>query len=189
MRHVLAACAAATLAACASTGTPAPVGTAQTQTTAQVNIAGSATASSLGTMVNQNTGQSAAIAAAPDAVYAALVGAYETLGLPLSFKDDAQRRAGNLGFKSRRNAGKIPMRFAVDCGEDLNGPKADTYEITLSIESSVAANASSTGSDLLTVVNASGKPVTTSGAEIPCSTRGEIERSLVKAVNAKLGVK
>ena len=188
LRSLLLAPAALSLAACAS-GTSTPGGGAPAPTTAQVNVAGSGTATALGSVVNVNEGQRNTVQAAPDAAYAALIAAYETVGIPLSYKDDARRRAGNIGYKARRQAGKVPMRFAVDCGEDLSGPKADSYEITMSVESSVGAGETPGTSTLLTVVNASGKPVSFSGAEVTCTTKGEIERRLQKAVAETLGGK
>jgi hypothetical protein len=178
----------AAVVACSSTPAATP-GAAPVTQTAQVNISGTGTTSALGQMVSGNLGQSSAVEAAPDAVYAALVDAYQQLGLPLSFKDDARRRAGNIGLKARRQVGKIAMRYAVDCGEDIAGPKADSYEVTLSIESSVVAGETAGTSTLGTVVSGSGRPVTTSGADVNCSSKGEIERSLQKAVRAKLGLR
>lgn len=185
---VLAPAALVAVAACASSAAPTP-GAAPVAQTAQVNISGTATTTALGQMVSGNLGQSSAIEAAPDAVYAVLVDAYQQLGIPLSYKDDARRRAGNIGFKARRQAGKVPMRFAVDCGEDVSGPKADSYEVTLSIESSVIAGEAAGTSTLGTVVSGSGRPVSVSGADVNCSSKGEIERSLQKAVRAKLGLR
>lgn len=177
-----------TLGACASSSAATP-GAAPVAQTAQVNIAGTGTSSALGAVVSGNLGQANAVEAAPDAVYAALVDAYQQLGIPMSYKDDARRRAGNVGLKARRQVGKIAMRFAVDCGEDIAGPKADTYEVTLSIESSVIAGETAGTSTLATVVNGSGRPVSVSGADVNCSSKGEIERSLQKAVKAKLGLR
>ena len=188
LRSLIVAPAVVTLAACASGGSTTP-GAGPTPTTAQVNVAGGGTAQAIGSVVTVNEGQRNVINAAPDAAYAALISAYETVGIPLSYKDDARRRAGNIGYKARRVAGKVPMRFAVDCGEDLTGPKADTYEITMSVESVISAGESAGTSTLLTVVNASGKPVSFSGAEVNCTTRGEIERRLQKAISDKLGAR
>ncbi len=188
LRSLIVAPAVVTLAACAAGGSTTP-GAGPTPTTAQVNVAGGGSASSIGSVVNVNEGQRNVVNAAPDAAYAALISAYESIGIPLSDKDDARRRAGNIGYKTRRVAGKVPMRFAVDCGEDLTGPKADTYEITMSVESTVTPGETAGTSSLLTVVNASGKPVSFSGADVNCTTRGEIERRLQKAVTEKLGAR
>lgn len=189
MRPAYAAAAAlVALTACSSTGTATP-GSAPVAQTAQINVAGTGTSSALGQVVSSNLGQSSAVEAAPDAVFAALVDAYQQLGIPMSMKDDARRRAGNIGLKARRQVGKIPMRFAVDCGEDISGPKADSYEVTLSIESSVVAGDAAGTSTLGTVVSGSGRPVSVSGSDVNCSSKGEIERSIQKAVRAKLGLR
>ena len=190
-RHRLAAAVPLTLAltACASGGASTTTGAAPVQQTVQVNAAGTGTSTALGSVVTSSGGQSAVVTGSPDAAYAALVAAYNEIGLPLSFKDDAARRAGNIGWKGRRAVGKIALRFAVDCGEDLSGPKADTYEVTLSVESRVTAGEAAGTSLVSTTVSGAGRPVTTSGVDVNCATKGEIERALHKSVATKLAGK
>lgn len=138
------------------------------------------------TMLVGSIGQKATVAASRDAVWAKLPAAYESLGLPLSFKEDAAFRLGNDQIKARRALNGVQLRAIVDCGSDLNGEKAETYDIKLTIETGVAAVGDA--AELTTMVTGLGRSPMSGGNDVSCSTKGEIERRILRYVRVQLGL-
>ena len=138
------------------------------------------------TMMVGSTGQKTTLAASREAVWAQLPGAYESLGLPLSVKDDAHFRLGNDQIKARRQINGLQMRSILDCGSDLNGEKAESYEIKLTIETVVEAGTSPNSSDVTTTVSALGRSPNFGNNDINCSTKGELERRILRYVRTQL---
>jgi hypothetical protein len=186
MRQLMCTMLAASLIACSSTGGG---GTTTAAVPVSVVAQGTTGGSAMPGMriVDVNTGQKTTFAATRDAVWARVIAAYDTLGLPISFKDDARYSIGNDQIKARRAIRKVQLRDAVDCGSDLNGEKAETYEIRLSIQTAVAAMPDGS-SELTTTVSSVGKSPTFSNSEINCPTKGAFEREIVKFVRKGLGL-
>lgn len=136
------------------------------------------------TMMVGNTGQKLALAATRDAIWAKLPDAYESLGLPLSFKDDARFRLGNGLIKARRQLNGVQMRSIVDCGSDLNGEKAESYDIKLSVETSLLAVGETT--EITTVVSGLGRSPSVGTSDVSCGTKGEIERRIIRYLRVQL---
>ena len=78
----------------------------------------------------------------------------------------------------------MQVRAIVDCGSDLNGEKAETYDIRLTIVTSVAAVGDS--AELTTMVTALGRSPTSGGNDVPCSTKGELERRILRYIRTRL---
>jgi hypothetical protein len=174
------------LTACGSTGgasgsAPVPVTVSAQGATLASGMAGM-------TVLVGGTGQKAVVGAARDAVWAKLPGAYESLGLPLSVKDDATFRLGNDQIKARRNLNGVPMRSIVDCGSDLNGEKAETYDIRLTIETTVVQGSTADVAEVTTTVSALGRSPNFSNGDINCSTKGELEKRILRYVRTQLGL-
>jgi hypothetical protein len=140
------------------------------------------------TMMVGSAGQTARVGASREAVWAKLPGAYESLGLPLSFKDDARFRLGNDQIKARRALNGVQMRTILDCGSDLNGEKAETYDIKLTIETTVAVSASADVAEVTTMVSGLGRSPNFGNNDISCSTKGELERRILRYVRTQLGL-
>lgn len=132
------------------------------------------------------TGQTASVGASRAAVWAKLPGAYESLGLPLSVMDDAGFRLGNDQIKARRVLGGLPMRSIIDCGSDLNGEKAESYDIRLTIETSVAVGKSPDAAEVTTMVSALGRSPSFGNGDVNCSTKGELEKRILRYVRMQL---
>ncbi len=135
-------------------------------------------------MLVGSVGQKATVAASRDAVWAILPAAYESLGLPLNFKEDVGFRLGNDQIKARRALNGVQLRTIVDCGSDLNGEKAETYDIKLTIETRVAAVGNAT--ELTTLVTGLGRSPLSGGNDVSCSTKGELERRILRYLRAQL---
>lgn len=177
-------CGIAFLTACASTGGGS--GTAPLPVTASAQ-SGSGNAGMTGmTMMMGSSGQKAVVAATRDAIWAKLPGAYEMLGLPLSFKDDTRFRLGNDLIKARRQLNGVQMRSIIDCGSDLNGEKAESYDIKLTIETSLYAVGQTT--EVTTVVSGLGRSPNLGTSDVSCSTKGEIEKRILRHLRTQLGL-
>ena len=140
------------------------------------------------TVMVGSTGQTVRVGASRDAVWAKLPGAYEVLGLPLSFKDDARFRLGNDQIKARRAINGVQMRTILDCGSDLNGEKAESYDIKLTIETTVSAGPSADVAEVTTMVSGLGRSPNFGNSDITCSTKGELERRILRHVRTALGL-
>ena len=120
-----------------------------------------------------------------DKVFDALGGAYESLGIPVTMMVTKDRMLGNLEFKTRARIGSLPMRRLLDCGMQLGEPNSDSYQILMSVSSEVKDNGDGS-STLSTVVQATGRPVQFTGADVRCTTVGELEKRIASAVQAKI---
>ena len=179
--------AALSCAACSSTGTT-PAGT----TPAPVSVyaqSGGANAGLQGvTLVTGGTAQTTTLTATREAIWPHLVGAYASLGIPLTQQDEATFKLGNTQLKARRALNNLQLRTALECGSDLAGEKAESYELRITIESSLATAGSGTGTELTTSVSAVGRSASVSGSDVSCSTKGEFERRIQRYVRAQLGL-
>jgi hypothetical protein len=121
-----------------------------------------------------------------DAVFRILPSIYDSLGITVSSLDPASRTIGNPGYKTRAKLGKAPLSRYLDCGGSTQiGPNADSYDVFLSVMSTVAAEGAS-GSVLSTIVEAKARPVIVSQAYSNCSSKGSIEIKIADLVKARL---
>lgn len=132
--------------------------------------------------------QRAVVRASREAVWAKLPAAYEWLGVPLTDRDDTAFRLGNTQLRVRRALNGLPLRSLVDCGSDLNGEKAETYDIRLTLETTVTSTGAPDVAELTTSVTAVGRSPNFNNGEINCSTKGELERRILRHVRTQLGV-
>lgn len=174
------------LGACGSTG--GSTGTAPIPVT--VSAQGATLASGMAgvTMMVGGTGQKAVVGATRDAIWAKLPAAYESIGIPLSVKDEAAYRVGNDQFKVRRVLNGVQMRSIVDCGSDLNGEKAESYEIKLTLETMVETTSTPDSSAVTTTLTAFGRSPTFNNGDVPCGTKGELEKRILRYVRTQLGL-
>ncbi|MBC7843626.1 MAG: hypothetical protein H7099_15000 [Gemmatimonadaceae bacterium] len=176
------------LGACASTGGAGSAGTSPVPVTVSAQQGGTSGSMAGVTMMVGSAGQTAQVGASRDAVWAKLPGAYESLGLPISIKDDARFRIGNDQIKARRALNGVSMRTIVDCGSDLNGEKAESYDIRLTIETTVAQAASADAAEVTTMVSGLGRSPNFGNNDVSCSTKGELERRILRYVRTQLGL-
>lgn len=119
-------------------------------------------------------------------VWSVLPAVYEELAIPLTMKNDAQRTLGNTGWRTRRSIGRIPMQRYLDCGRAGNMENAETYQISMSIITTVTANPSG-GSIVGTIITATGRnPLTSSTQEVRCASLSELEIRIRDMVQQKV---
>ena len=110
---------------------------------------------------------------------------YDSLGVTVSTIDPASKTIGNPGYKIRQKLGKAPLSRYIECGTTQIGPNADSYDVMLSVLSTVTAEGAQ-GAVLTTTVEAQAKPVTYNQGYSRCSSKGAIEKRISDLVNARL---
>lgn len=171
--------------ACASTQAPATVAPpAQT-----VRVTGS---SGTGTAVNTSTRTAATydvrIDTLPvklDLVWKALPSVYTGLEIPINTLDNTKNMVGNGGIKLYRRVGPNQLTKLLDCGRTQIGPNADSYEIIMSVITTLA-KADSASTVVYTNVEASGQPMNYAGGQTRCRTRGELEKQILLMLRTRL---
>ena len=180
MRHLmLLTFAVAFLPGCASSSTPS---TASARPATQTVVGGSAGSMTIANSTSSNVSR---LAYAPDAVWRILPSVFDSVGITVNTIDPARKTIGNAQYKIRQRLGKSPLSRYLDCGSSQIGPNADSYDVLLTVLSTVAPEGAS-GATLTTVVEAQAKPVTYSQGYLRCSSRGGIEKSIADLVNARL---
>ena len=178
--HVRLCLVLAALAACASSprtnGTSAPV----TQTVRVMGAGGGA--------VNLATPTTANAVTAPfavDAVWGVLPAVYDSLGIPVTTRDQATRTIGNEGTRLRRQLGRTPLSRYIDCGNSQIGANADSYDVHLSVVTRLAA-ADGGATAVTTTLEAMAKPANFPGDFARCHSRNELESRIMDAIRARL---
>jgi hypothetical protein len=191
MRPLLVPALALIASACASTGGSAPatpdVAPVPTVNTARV-VTGSNSTLQVNTM-NIDMDVKLFVTGTVDEAWAVLPGVYAELGIPLSVNDARTKTLGNTGWRTRRQIGRVPMQRYLECGSSGTIENAETYNINLSITTTVLPNANG-GSVISTAITGVGKnPITSSSAEVRCTSKSQLElriRDMVqKAIYAK----
>lgn len=124
------------------------------------------------------------IYASVDKIWAALPAIYTALSIPLTTADPQTMRFGNEGMKVRRRLGETPLVNLLDCGRTQIGQSADSYEIIMSVVTTLA-RADVNTTVVSTGIEASGKPLQFGGSETRCRTKGELERQIALALHAR----
>jgi hypothetical protein len=157
--------------ACAGAGqTPSPPGP---DTVSRIYIPGGS-----GTEMHNEAGRAARFVLAPlDSVWLALPGVYEILGIPEAGAAPDEKLFGNTGFRARRIDGKR-LSVYLDCGSGATAvPRADNYEVTLSVLTGLSQPATG-GTMVLTTVDGTAKPRTRAGNPVHCASEGTLELRL-----------
>lgn len=124
------------------------------------------------------------IYAGVDKIWAALPAIYTALSIPLTTADPQTLRFGNEGMKIRRRLGETSLVELLDCGRTQIGQNADSYEIVMSVVTTLA-RADVNTTVVSTGVQATGKPLQFGGSETRCRTKGELERQIALGLRAR----
>lgn len=125
------------------------------------------------------------VAASARNAWGVLGGVYEQLGIPISESNPRAMQLGNPGYRARRVEGDRMNAF-IDCGSDFSGPLANQYDITLSIMTKLTAK-DDESTEVLTIMDAYGRPQAVSGNPIHCQSRGVLEMRVAQLVAEALG--
>ncbi len=165
-------------AACSSSGggpTPARPAT-QTMGSADVGTV---------TITNATTADVSHFAFSVDAVWRVMPSVFDSVGIPITLLDQASHSIGNQGYKLRGRLGKVTLSRLLDCGNTQIGPNADTYDVFLSVVTTIQAEGAA-GSKLSTLVDAKARPITYNQGYSNCASRGGIEIKIADLVKARL---
>lgn len=137
-------------------------------------------------MVNITEVNRTLVAATPEKTFQALSAAYAALNIPVTDINQQARTLGNSAFRTRRRIGDVPTLRALDCGGDSGMPNAETYQLTLTIQSKVAPSDDG-GSVILTTLEGTGRnPTTAASSDVRCASLGTLEKRIGELVKKTL---
>ena len=163
----------------------ASAGGAPDQTARQAPIF---TSAETGTIIGEAPRAARAEIAAPVAsVWLAAKAVYTDLGIPVTVESPPIHQIGNTNFYRTRNFAGKGMTSFVDCGSGMDGPKAASYRIYMSLLSTVEADGKG-GTTLQTTFVPAGQDLSGNSSDrIPCGTTGRLEALFNDRVKAVLG--
>jgi hypothetical protein len=117
------------------------------------------------------------IPADPEVAWTHLAAVFEELGIEIAYQDPARKAMGNRNFRARRIDEARNSRY-LDCGYGRTAvPHADAYDVTASLVVALRP-AEDRGTVLETLFTAAARSRDVSGGNIPCSSKGTLERTI-----------
>ncbi len=162
-------------AACASSGAGSETTVAPSTTSI---VVGSSAMSTMNVNTsNEYTAIATPVPVSPDSAFQVLSRAYSMLEIPV-VPVATKRAVGNDEIKIRRRIAGMPMQNAVDCGDKMGLPNAETWDIHMNLLSYIQPGPNGT-SRLFTRMQALGNPTDVSNRDLtPCSSKGELEKKI-----------
>ena len=120
-----------------------------------------------------------------DQVWRALPGVFDSLKIPLTTVDPSRHLIGNEGMKIRQKLGTVALSQYLDCGQAQIGPSADTYDVFLSVVTTLRST-SAAETELSTTVESAAKPLAFGQEYSRCTSKGGIETRIVSILNGRL---
>jgi hypothetical protein len=119
-------------------------------------------------------------------VHEVLAAALADAGLAVKELDPRVQQAGTGPFRAQFRLGKQRLSTFVDCGIDAQGLRqADSFSLTMRVTSQ-AVEESASRATVRTLVQATGRPASTSGNDIRCPTTGRLEERIVESIARRL---
>lgn len=118
-------------------------------------------------------------------VWSVVGGVYTQMEIPVEESDPRVMQLGTTGYAARRIEGDRMNTF-VDCGSNLAGPMANQYDITLSVVTKLTEKGPES-TEILTMIDAYGRPRAVSGNPIHCQSRGVLEQRVAQRIAEALG--
>jgi len=180
--HSLIACMA--VGACAAgAGGPAP----RPAPAAPVEVSGPRGNVASARLHNEPTPIVLAVAAPLDTVWRVLPEAYAAVGIPDPGVDPGAAKAlGNLAFRPHRLAGHLLSEY-LDCGRGITAvPRADEYEVTMSIRTDLTAGRDG-GTVVTTTVQATARSRDMSANAVYCRSLGTLEARIGQWIRRAVG--
>jgi hypothetical protein len=122
-----------------------------------------------------------------DRIWKALPGVYGTLEIPIATFNAEKNEIGNTDLKLYRRLGKIPLTRLLDCGTTQVGPNADSYEVRLTVLTTIERSKADTANTaLMTTVQALARPIAFAGDYRQCTSKGALEEQLMRTLLIQL---
>lgn len=122
------------------------------------------------------------LSAPRDRAYAGIIVAYDSLGIPVDFKDTHAGVAVAERFQVRRELKKVPLSRYLDCGMGMNGVNANIYRVTLVVASWLEPTSGALSQVRVAVVG-SGQDMTGSNSQsVLCTSKGVLEDVMMSIV-------
>jgi hypothetical protein len=137
------------------------------------------------TMNTSTTASVTKVAFPIDQVWRMLPVAYDSLKIPPTTLDPRAHHFGNEGMKIRRQLGGVALSKYIDCGQAQIGPSADSYDVFLSVMTTLGASDGGS-TDVSTIVEAAARPLHFGQEYTRCTSKGTIENAISGIINAKL---
>lgn len=118
-------------------------------------------------------------------VWAVLPSVYDSLGIQPSVSNAAAHQYGNTGFEVRQKLGSTMVTRLFDCGSNRGGSSAMSYDLFVTVLTTLEPGAGAT-TNVSTVVEVKGKPITYSGDWVHCSSNGSLEQRILDGITARL---
>jgi hypothetical protein len=116
-------------------------------------------------------------AASVDRVWKIMPAVFDSIAVPVALLDPQTHTIGNRGFKLRGKLGKVGLARYIDCGTTQIGPNAESYDITLTVTTTLASTAG--GATAMTIdLEASARPLAFAQEPFRCETRGNLENRI-----------
>lgn len=178
--------AAMLVAGCASGGgRDVPVQAGQGARVERTRTAEGAEGSQVDYTVRTSNFVSGDVVAAPlDSVWAVLPEVWKSLGLAYEGISGKDHRLQSGQLRIRRQLGGVSLSRYIECGRTTQGPNADVYFIVLRFETVASGK---DGQVLVqSAMSVTGEPTGNGGANVRCSTLGELERRVAERVAGRL---
>lgn len=125
------------------------------------------------------------IAAPIDVAWRALPSVYDSLKIPPTTLDSKAHHFGNEGMKIRQRLGSVQLSKYIDCGQAQIGPSADSYDVFLTVMTTLQpVNAGET--EVATMVEAAARPISFGQEYSRCTSKGTIENAIAAMLAAKV---
>src|SRR5262249_37186149 len=96
--------------------------------------------------------------------------------------DPPAKTLGNSNLRLKRQLAGVALSKYVNCGSTQGFPSADTYEVFLSIGTTVSSSAPNQ-SQVWTTITGQARPITISGEPVRCSSLTTLEKRLMTVLN------
>lgn len=126
------------------------------------------------------------IDAPPGTVWAAIRKAHDAFMIPVTVENPAAHQIGNVSFYKTRLLAGQPMTSFIDCGAGMQGPKAATYRIHMSLLTVLTADGSGKTTVQTTFVPVGQDLSGGASDRIPCGSNGRFERLFLDQVIAMI---
>ncbi len=126
-------------------------------------------------------------AVSPDKLWPIAIDAYARIGLRIDGSDPGRRMVQTRALQLRRRLNGAALSSYFDCGNEMTGPIADSWRLTLNGTMSVSPGLSADSSHVTTMLTVVARPFEGNSASSPaCTSTGRLEMALANAISAAI---